>query len=133
MTKIPALLVREGKNLFRQFDGVGSQRKVSVCAPMYRVEMPNLTFKAPTYEKRDSSFFPARQGGNNKKYIRAVEPYLLSIDLTVEFLGGRIIIKSMMWLKSVVKNIVLTLLPLDNGRSGHVKGVNYKGLSFFSA
>jgi len=101
---------------------------VSVCAPRNRVDMPNLAFKAPTYENRDASFFPARQGGNNKD-IRAAVPYLLFIVLTVKFLGGWIIINSMVWFKTLVKNITLTLLPLRRGFSDPLERVSYRDLS----
>lgn len=66
--------------MFRQFDKLGSQRKVSVSALIIWGKKPDLTFKTPTYENRDASFFPARQGGDNKD-IRAEGPYPLFILL----------------------------------------------------
>jgi hypothetical protein len=52
--------------------------------------------------------------------------------LTVKFLGGWIIINSMVWFKNPVKNIVLTLLPLRRGFSDTLNGVNYRdfGMSY---
>ncbi len=52
------------ENLNRQLDKLGSQRKVSVSVPKFR-EKPNLTFKAPTYNLRDSRFLSTRQGGSH--------------------------------------------------------------------
>ncbi len=52
-----------------------------MSAPKLREIKPNLAFKAPTYENRDSSFFSTRQGG--VYYLAAAGPYLIFFALTV--------------------------------------------------
>lgn len=97
---------------------------MSVSVPRLWGEKPNLVFKAPTYENREASFFPARQGGN--KNIVAAGPYLLFIVLTVKVLGEWITIKNLTTqLNNPVENISTALIfRLPN----IFNGVNYINL-----
>ena len=54
-----------------QVDNLGNQSKASVCAPEnLGVEKPNLVFKVPTYNFRDSSLLATRQGGSRYWILR---------------------------------------------------------------
>lgn len=66
---------------------------------------PNPAFEAPTYEDRDASFFPARQGGS---HILAKRPYLLFIVLTVRACGWIIID-----FKNLLRDISPTIFSLS--------------------
>ncbi len=92
-------------NLFRQLDKLGNQRKASVCVPKLRGNKPNLVFKVPTCENRESSFSPVRQGGSYN--LAAAGSYLIFLALTVKIFQARIIIDITTRFHNLFKNILI--------------------------
>lgn len=80
---------------------LGSQSKVSVSAPISRGK-PNLAFKAPTYNNRDSRFLSTRQGGSYTPAFAGL--ILILLALTVKVSRGKTTID--VWLHSPVINII---------------------------
>ncbi len=79
------------ENLNRQLDKLGSQRKVSVSVPKLR-EKPNLAFKAPTYNLKDSRFLSTRQGGSHNPAAAGLFLIFLALAGKINRIRIRIII-----------------------------------------
>lgn len=93
--------------MFRQLEDYGSLRKVSVSAPKVRESKPDLAFKAPTCENRETSFSSTRQGGS--VYSAGAGLYLIFFALTVKVFREWIIIK----ISTKFYNLVKSFLSLN--------------------
>ena len=124
--------MKEG-NLNRQLEQLGSQRKVSVSAPKLREKKPNLAFKAPTYDFRDSRYLSTRQGGVYYPEVSGL--FLIFLALTAKVLRGRTTIDTLSRFCDPVKNILsfcifLQILPLIEDFNG-VYSIDLKTLCKF--
>jgi len=81
---LPALFVKEEKNLFRQLDKFGSRCKASVERPVCG-NKPDLVFKAPTCKTGIQVFF---QHGKVGFFISQLRVTIQLLALTVRVLLG---------------------------------------------
>lgn len=95
-----------------------------VCAPENRETKPNLTFKAPTYANRVSSFLSPRQGGSYPPVLTGL--FLMIFALTVKVFQEKKIITPV-WFYNPVNYILFKTLQLGKNFNG-VYSVRRKNL-----